>query len=74
VGHGLALAAIGAVIGLGVAMGLTRLMSSLLFDISPLDPLTFSSVPLVLAMAAAFASYVSVRRAAALDPLEALKA
>jgi putative ABC transport system permease protein len=74
VGHGLALAAIGSVIGLGVAMGLTRLMSSLLFDISPLDPLTFASVPLVLAMAAAFASYVSVRRAAALDPLEALKA
>ncbi len=72
--QGLVLAGIGSVIGLGVAMGLTRLMSSLLFDISPLDPLTFASVPLVLAMAAAFASYVSVRRAAALDPLEALKA
>jgi predicted permease len=74
VGHGLALAAIGSGIGLGVAMGLTRLMSSLLFNISPLDPLTFTSVPLILATAAAFASYVSVRRAAALDPLEALKA
>jgi putative ABC transport system permease protein len=71
--HGLVLAAVGSAIGLGVAMGLTRLMSSLLFDISPLDPLTFASVPLVLATAAAFASYVSVRRTAALDPLEALK-
>ena len=74
--HGLALAAhrlwsSGSVI----AMGLTRLMSSLLFDISPLDPLTFTSVPLVLAMAAAFCQLCSqcgVR--AALDPLEALKA
>jgi predicted permease len=72
--HGLVLAGIGSAIGLAAAMGLTRLMSSLLFNISPLDPLTFTSVPLILATAAAFASYVSVRRAAALDPLEALKA
>ena len=74
VGHGLVLAAIGSAIGLAIAMGLTRLMSSQLFEISPLDPVTFAVVPVVLIAAAAFASYVSVRRAAALDPVQALKA
>jgi predicted permease len=73
VGRGLVLAGIGVAIGLGAATGLTRLMSSLLFGISPLDPTTFLSVPLLLAIAAAVASYLPARRAAAVDPVEALK-
>ena len=72
--HGLALAGVGVAIGLVAAAGLTQLLSSLLFGVSPLDPVTYSVVPIILAMAAALASYVAVHRATAADPLEALKA
>ena len=72
--HGLTLASIGVAIGLGVAAGLMRLMKSLLFGISPLDPLTYAAVPIVLVAAAVLASYLPARRAAAVDPVEALKA
>jgi hypothetical protein len=72
--HGLALASIGVAIGLGAAAGLTRLMSSLLFGISPLDPPTFGFVALFLAAAAALASYLPARRASKVDPMEALRA
>ena len=71
--HGLVLAGIGVVIGLGAAAGLTRLMSSLLFGIAPLDPVTYIAVPLVLITATVIASYVPARRAASVDPVEALK-
>ncbi len=74
VGYGLVLAAIGIAIGLGAAAGLMRLMTSLLFGISPLDPLTYAAVPVVLVMAAMLASYLPARRAAAVDPVQALKA
>jgi predicted permease len=72
--HGLMLASIGVVIGLGAAMGLTRLMSSLLFGISPLDPLTYAAGALLLATAAVLASYLPARRASVVDPVDALKA
>jgi predicted permease len=71
---GLALAGIGVSIGLVAAVALMRLMKSLLFGISPLDPLTYVAVPLVLVTAAVLASYLPARRAAAVDPVEALKA
>ncbi len=71
---GLVLAGIGVAIGLAAAVGLMRLMKSLLFGISPLDPFTYVAVPLVLVAAAAFASYLPARRAAAVNPVEALKA
>ena len=67
------LAGIGGVIGVGAAAGLTRLMTSLLFGISPLDPVTYVAVPLILAIAAIVASYLPARRAAAVDPVQALK-
>jgi ABC-type antimicrobial peptide transport system permease subunit len=73
VGRGLMLAGAGVAIGLGAATGLTRLMSSLLFGISPLDPATFVSVPVLLAIAAALASYLPARRAAAVNLVDALK-
>ena len=72
--NGLMLAASGMAIGLGAAAGLTRLMSSLLFGVSPLDATTYVAVPFLLLTASMLASYLPARRAAALDPAEALKA
>jgi predicted permease len=74
VGHGLVLASIGAGVGIGVAVGLTRLMSSLLFRVSPLDGVTYVAVSVVLVGAALLASYLPARRAASLDPVDALRA
>jgi putative ABC transport system permease protein len=51
-----------------------RLMRTLLFGVSPLDPVTFTAVPVVLAMAAVIASYLPARRTAAVNPVEALRA
>jgi ABC-type lipoprotein release transport system permease subunit len=51
-----------------------RLMKSLLFGISPLDPFTYIMVPLILAASAGIASYLPARRAAAVDPVVALRA
>jgi predicted permease len=72
--HGLALAGAGTLTGLVVAAGLTRLMKSVLFGISPMDPLTYTAVPLVLVAATVLASYLPARRAAAVDPVETLRA
>lgn len=69
----LALTGVGVVLGLGAAAGLTRLMKSVLFGVSPLDPLTYAAVPCVLIVAAALASYLPAHRAATLDPVEALR-
>jgi predicted permease len=72
--YGLALAGAGTAIGLATAAGVTRLMKSVLFGISPVDPLTYTVVPLVLVAATVLASYVPARRAAAVDPVEMLRA
>jgi len=72
--HGLLLTAAGVACGLGAAIALTRLMSSLLFEVSPVDPLTYGAVAIGLVAAAALASYLPSRRAAAVDPVEALRA
>jgi predicted permease len=69
----LARVAIGVVVGLVAAFALTRLMSSLLFGIGPLDAPTYLAALGVLLAAAAFASYVPARRAASIDPVETLK-
>jgi predicted permease len=69
----LALVGIGVAIGLVASAGLTRLMESQLFGVSPLDPLTHLAVALALFAAAGLASYLSAQRAAALDPVEVLK-
>jgi len=71
---GLLLAGIGAVIGLVAAAGLTRLMSSLLFGVAALDPVTYAAVAAVLLAAAGLASYFPARRATAVDPVGALRA
>jgi ABC-type antimicrobial peptide transport system permease subunit len=70
----LIMTAVGVAIGVGAAAGLMQLMKSLLFGISPLDPFTYVAVPFVLAVSAALASYLPARRAAAVNPVEALRA
>jgi ABC-type antimicrobial peptide transport system permease subunit len=72
--HGLALSAAGAALGLVAAMALGRLMSSLLFGIGPLDPTAYVAALVVTMGAAALASYLPARRAAAIDPIETLRA
>jgi ABC-type antimicrobial peptide transport system permease subunit len=61
-------------LGLAAAAGLTRLMSSLLFGVKALDPLTYAAVSALLIAAAVLASYLPARRAMAIDPVEALRA
>jgi len=61
-------------LGMAASGVLMRLMKSLLFGISPLDPLTYAVVPLVLVAATVLASYLPARRAAAVDPVETLRA
>ena len=70
----LVLTGVGTVVGLGAAAALMRLMRTLLFGVSPLDPITFTAVPVVLVAAAALASYLPARRTARVDPVEALRA
>jgi predicted permease len=72
--HGLALAVVGVAIGLAVALAIMRLMSSLLFDVSPLDPVTYVLVSIALVGATVLASYVPALRATTVDPISALRA
>jgi putative ABC transport system permease protein len=72
--HALVLAGIGAGCGLATALALTRLMKSLLYAVSPADPLTYAAVSAGLILAAVLASYLPARRATRVDPVEALRA
>jgi predicted permease len=72
--NGLLWGGIGAVAGLLGAAALSRLMSTLLFEISPLDPLTYAIVAIALLATAALASYLPARRVTRVDPVEALRA
>jgi cell division protein FtsX len=72
--HGLALSAGGAVVGLVAAMALGRLMSSLLFGVSPMDPAAYGVALGIMIAAAALASYMPARRAARINPIETLRA
>jgi putative ABC transport system permease protein len=73
-GQGMLLAVLGVGIGIAGAVALTGLVKSLLFEVPPTDVLTFSGVGLTLLAAAALASYLPARRAAAVDPNIALRA
>jgi ABC-type antimicrobial peptide transport system permease subunit len=71
--EGLGLTAIGLGLGLLGAFALTRLLASQLYGVTPTDPLTFGAVAALLALVALAATAVPARRAAAVNPLEALK-
>jgi putative ABC transport system permease protein len=73
VGQGVLLAGIGIVAGLAVAGAATRIMSSLLFETSPLDPVTYAIAAAGLLGAAALASYLPARRASSVHPMQALR-
>src|SRR5205823_6342651 len=70
---GLILTAAGTIVGLAASMGLTRLMSSLLFGVSSDDVTTFAVVPLVLAIVTLAACFIPARRAARVSPMQALQ-
>jgi ABC-type antimicrobial peptide transport system permease subunit len=72
--HGLTLAVAGLLLGLAGAIGVTRLMQTLLFNVHPADPATMVSVAAVIAGVAVVACYVPARRATRVDPLIALRA
>jgi putative ABC transport system permease protein len=71
--NGVSLACVGAAVGLAASAGLTRIMASWLYGISPLDPLTYAAVSLGVIAAAAAASYLPAHRASALNPVEAIR-
>jgi len=73
VGQGMMPPAIGMGIGIVAALGVTRLLSSLLYGVEPTDPVTFASVLLILAGVASLATYLPARRAAKVDPMVALR-
>jgi putative ABC transport system permease protein len=67
------LAGLGIVLGLIASLGVTRLMSSLLYGVKPSDPFTYAAVSLLLMAAAVVAAYIPARRAVQIDPLVALR-
>jgi putative ABC transport system permease protein len=73
VGQGMVLTAIGIAIGVMTAGALTRLMTNLLFGVSPIDPLTFAVIALLLALVALLACWIPARRATKVDPMVALR-
>jgi len=72
-GHGAVLAGAGIGIGLAGALGITRFLRAMLYGVSPFDPMSFVAVTCVLSAIAFLASYVPARRAARVDPVEALR-
>ena len=71
--RGIVLAAIGIVLGLAGAAGLTRYLSGMLYDLTPLDPPTYAAVAILFATVALIASYLPARRATQVDPVVALR-
>ena len=73
-GYGLCLTATGIALGVCLALGLTRVMSGLLFGVGPTDPATYIAVSAALAAVALLATYLPARRASGVDPIVALRA
>jgi putative ABC transport system permease protein len=73
IGQGMKLALVGLAAGVTAALGLTRLMTSLLYGVRPTDPLTFIGVSILLTAVGFVACYIPARRATRIDPMEALR-
>jgi predicted permease len=71
--QGIALTLIGVAIGIVAALGVTRLISSMIFGVTPYDPLTFVAVAAILSIVALLACYIPARRAMRVDPMVALR-
>jgi putative ABC transport system permease protein len=72
-GRGLVLVGVGVAIGIAAALSVSHMVTNMLFGISPVDPVTFIGVPLLLAAMALLASYVPAFRATRIDPALALR-
>jgi ABC-type antimicrobial peptide transport system permease subunit len=73
VGEGLLVAGLGMIAGIAGALGLSTFLRSLVFEVSPRDPVVLAAVVGVLAVVVAFAAYIPARRATRIDPLEAMR-
>jgi len=73
VGQGIVLAVAGAAVGIGVALGVTRYLKSILYDVRANDPATIAAVAVLLMFVALAACYVPARRATRVDPMVALR-
>jgi len=67
------LIALGGVAGLGAALGTAQLLKGLLFNGAPRDPISYTAVALLLALVALLATLIPARRAASVDPMQALR-
>jgi len=73
VGQGVVLVVAGAVVGIGAALAVTRVLGSLLYDVAPSDPVTFTAIVALLVTAVIAASWIPARRAASVQPTDALR-
>jgi ABC-type antimicrobial peptide transport system permease subunit len=72
--HGLMLTGAGIALGMVASLGLSRVMSALLFGVGPMDPITYAAVSAGLAAVALLATWLPARRASRIDPIAALRA
>jgi len=72
-GRGFIITGLGLLIGIAGALALTRFLSSLLYQVKPVDPITFAAVPVLLGAISLLASYIPAWRAARVDPIVALR-